>query len=44
MGHYEPKHLFGKGKSDELLLDILRTDDFWNISKQKLFNDLSKNI
>jgi UDP-N-acetylglucosamine 2-epimerase (hydrolysing) len=43
MGHYEPKHLFGKGNSDELLIEILRTDDFWNISKQKLFNDLSKN-
>jgi UDP-N-acetylglucosamine 2-epimerase (hydrolysing) len=43
IGHYEPKHLFGKGKSDELLLEILRTDNFWNISKQKLFNDLSKN-
>lgn len=36
----EPVSLFGDGKSDELFLEIVSHDFFWNISKQKIFSDV----
>ena len=33
----EPKHLFGTGKSDEQFNSIISNGKFWNISKQKVF-------
>jgi UDP-N-acetylglucosamine 2-epimerase (hydrolysing) len=36
----EPISLFGDGKSDELFLEIVSTDFFWNTSKQKVFADV----
>lgn len=36
----EPISLFGDGKSDELFLDIISKDFFWNTSKQKTFSDV----
>jgi hypothetical protein len=31
---------FGSGRSDEMLLEILDYDHFWNTKRQKLFQDL----
>lgn len=39
-GKYLPKNLFGIGDSDQKFLNIISTTDFWEISKQKVFNDL----
>ncbi len=36
----QPRHLFGDGKSDEQFLEIISSDLFWKISKQKVFADL----
>jgi UDP-N-acetylglucosamine 2-epimerase (hydrolysing) len=36
-----PIELFGEGKSSEKFMEVLLTDKFWNISKQKLFNDIN---
>lgn len=36
----EPKQLFGTGESNKLFAEILRTDHFWNTSKQKVFADI----
>lgn len=35
-----PEYTFGKGNSAEQFLDLLKTDTFWNTSKQKQFKDL----
>ena len=32
-----PKQLFGAGNSDRLFLEVLQTESFWQISRQKLF-------
>jgi UDP-N-acetylglucosamine 2-epimerase (hydrolysing) len=34
-----PQQLFGDGKSDEKFLSILQSENFWSISKQKIFTD-----
>lgn len=34
-----PQQLFGEGKSNEKFLEILKGENFWNISKQKLFSE-----
>lgn len=34
------KHYFGEGKSDELFLDLLMQQEFWNVSKQKQFQEV----
>ena len=39
---FQKKDLFGAGNSDQLFLSAIQTDSFWQISKQKLFNDISK--
>ncbi len=39
-GKYLPKNLFGIGDSDQKFLNIISTTDFWEISKQKVFNDI----
>ncbi|WP_323756875.1 UDP-N-acetylglucosamine 2-epimerase [Roseivirga sp.] len=36
-----PIELYGEGKSCEKFMDVLLTEKFWNISKQKLFNDIN---
>lgn len=36
-----PKSFFGKGESDILFFDILKTNYFWNVNRQKYFNDLN---
>tara|TARA_B110000503_G_C7105417_1_gene395695 strand:+ start:57 stop:1184 length:1128 start_codon:yes stop_codon:yes gene_type:complete len=36
----EPIKAYGQGKSDKLFLEVLSSEKFWKISKQKLFNDL----
>lgn len=36
----EPISLFGDGKSDEMFLDIVSKDIFWNTLKQKVFTDV----
>lgn len=36
-----PIELFGEGKSCEKFMDVLLTEKFWSISKQKLFNDIN---
>lgn len=33
---------FGSGKSDQHFIEILKKDSFWNISKQKQFQDLKQ--
>lgn len=38
---FEKEDLFGTGNSDQLFLSALQTDEFWQLSKQKLFNDIS---
>jgi UDP-N-acetylglucosamine 2-epimerase (hydrolysing) len=40
-GRYQPKQLFGEGKSDAHFLDALVKPALWSTSKQKLFKDLS---
>jgi len=35
-----PINEYGQGRSDELFLDVLTSSKFWEINKQKLFNDL----
>jgi UDP-N-acetylglucosamine 2-epimerase (hydrolysing) len=37
---YEPKALFGTGKSDQAFYEILSTQDFWRIKTQKSFKDI----
>jgi UDP-N-acetylglucosamine 2-epimerase (hydrolysing) len=37
---FEKVNLFGKGNSDQLFSETLSNPAFWNISKQKRFNDL----
>lgn len=36
-----PVSLFGDGKSDQIFLSIISSVDFWTISKQKLFNEVT---
>jgi UDP-N-acetylglucosamine 2-epimerase (hydrolysing) len=38
---FEKEDLFGTGNSDQLFLTTIQTDYFWQLSKQKLFNDIS---
>lgn len=38
---FQKEDLFGAGNSDQLFLSAIQTDAFWQISKQKLFNDIS---
>lgn len=38
---FEKEDLFGTGNSDQLFLSAIQTDQFWQLSKQKLFNDIS---
>lgn len=40
-GKYLPKNLFGIGDSNQKFLNILLNADFWEISKQKVFNDIN---
>lgn len=37
---HEPDLNYGAGNSAELFLSALRREDFWNVSTQKLFNDI----
>jgi UDP-N-acetylglucosamine 2-epimerase (hydrolysing) len=39
LGHYEPVELFGDGKSNEMFLDVISNEGFWNHSVQKVFID-----
>ncbi|MGE0635313.1 MAG: UDP-N-acetylglucosamine 2-epimerase [Bacteroidia bacterium] len=34
-------NLFGDGTSDKLFIDIIRNSNFWNINKQKQFNEVN---
>lgn len=36
----QPIYEYGQGKSDELFLEVISSNKFWEIDKQKLFNDL----
>lgn len=36
----EPIVLFGSGNSDKLFIDVIQNPNFWQISKQKFFNDI----
>lgn len=38
---FEKEDLFGTGNSDQLFLSTIQADQFWQLSKQKLFNDIS---
>ena len=38
--HYTPVQEFGNGKSDELFIEIISKNYFWETSKQKVFMDL----
>lgn len=38
---FEKEDLFGVGNSDQLFLSTIQTDQFWQVNKQKLFNDIS---
>lgn len=40
LARHAPDLSFGTGNSATLFLDALRTDSFWNVSTQKLFNDI----
>lgn len=40
MGKYPSKNLFGNGKSDTLFVEIIKKNEFWKISKQKVFKDI----
>jgi UDP-N-acetylglucosamine 2-epimerase (hydrolysing) len=40
IGKYKPKNLFGIGDSDQKFISIISSTDFWETSKQKVFNDL----
>lgn len=37
----KPEYTFGKGNSAQLFLELLKSDSYWNTSKQKQFKDLS---
>lgn len=39
---HEPDLAFGTGNSAELFLATIRTDRFWKVSTQKLFNDIGR--
>lgn len=39
----QPVELFGEGNSDKLFYDIIKSEEFWSISKQKTFKDLPNN-
>ncbi|MGW8121971.1 UDP-N-acetylglucosamine 2-epimerase [Roseivirga echinicomitans] len=36
----KPRELYGEGKSCDKFIETLSTDGFWQINKQKLFNDI----
>jgi UDP-N-acetylglucosamine 2-epimerase (hydrolysing) len=38
---YKSSNSFGQGNSDLLFLEVISSADFWEISKQKLFKDIS---
>lgn len=38
--HTEKLDLFGKGNSDKLFIECLNSEEFWLVSKQKVFNDI----
>ena len=38
---FEKEDLFGTGNSDQLFLSTIQADQFWQLSKQKLFNDIT---
>ena len=37
--NFKKKYTFGKGQSDKKFYKIINTDNFWNTSTQKFFND-----
>jgi UDP-N-acetylglucosamine 2-epimerase (hydrolysing) len=37
---FEKEDLFGSGNSDQLFLSTLKTEQFWQVNKQKLFNGI----
>jgi len=39
----QQKHYFGEGKSDQIFLKLLQSEDFWEIPHQKQFKELNKN-
>jgi UDP-N-acetylglucosamine 2-epimerase (hydrolysing) len=40
LSFFSKEDLFGEGNSDHLFLESLKSDQFWDIAKQKQFNDL----
>jgi UDP-N-acetylglucosamine 2-epimerase (hydrolysing) len=38
---FEKEDLFGTGNSDQLFLSTIQADQFWQVNKQKLFNDIT---
>ena len=40
ISRFEKEDLFGKGKSDELFLEAILSENFWNIDHQKQFIDI----
>lgn len=42
--NFSKEDLFGEGNSDQLFLKSLESSEFWDIDKQKQFNDISVNL
>lgn len=41
ISQFEKEDLYGKGSSDKMFLEVLLTEEFWEINRQKQFVDIS---